>query len=297
MPKTITQWLRYLEIDRELSKHSIRAYKSDLSSFYQFINAQKVDLTQVNRNHIRAWLAKQINAGHKSISPATINRKLSSLRSFYQWMIQQEYCDRDPTTRVSSPKVPQRNPKFLSIKETADVVENPIQKGAFLTRNKALLELIYSAGLRVSEASLIDIEHLQLQQRLVRVQGKGKKERIVPFGPPAAEAIKTLLHDIGNSGPLFRNKYNKRLSVRTIWQICRDSGLQNDVHNLHPHALRHSCATHLLNAGADLRAIQEQLGHSSLAATQRYTHVNTAQLIEEYRRTHPRANKDNQKSS
>ena len=292
MQDIVAHWLRHLSIDRELSTHSIRAYKSDVRSLQDFLRDRDTTMSQATRNDIRSWLASHVSLRKKRLSPATINRKLASVRSLYQWMLQNNHCDSDPTQRISNPKVPQRNPKFLSIKEASDVVENPTQQGSFHRRNKALLELLYSAGLRVSEAASLNIENVQLDQRLVRVTGKGGKVRIVPFGPPAAQAIQDLMSTISSSGPLFRNKYNKRLSTRSIWQICRDSGAQNDVHGLHPHALRHSCATHLLNSGADLRSIQEQLGHASLAATQRYTHVNTAQLIEEYRRTHPRAKKD-----
>ena len=145
----------------------------------------------------------------------------------------------------------------------------------------------------IAEAANIDIENIKLDQQLIHVvNGKGGKDRLVPFGPPAANAISNLLKDHDGSGALFRNKYNKRLSVRSIWQICNDSGKENDVYGLHPHMFRHSCATHLLNAGADLRAIQEQLGHASLSTTQRYTHVNTTALIEVYRKSHPRAKGD-----
>ena len=228
----IIQWLRILKIDRELSPHSIRAYSSDLRSFSLFCNELNVDIIGANRHHIRSWLAKQVTAKGKGISAATINRKLSSLRSFYLWMVQAGHCDKNPTNRVSTPKIPQRNPKFLSISEAAAVVEQPSQSGAFYRRNRALLELIYSAGLRVSEAAQINVEDLQLSQQLVRVHGKGGKDRIVPFGPPAADAIQELLIDIGGEGPLFRNKYNNRISARSIWQICRDSGTENDVHGL-----------------------------------------------------------------
>ena len=289
----IEKWLQHLEFNRELSKHSLRAYRTDAYSYHNKLEELEVALSEATKIEIRSWLASLLNPKKgtgKKISPATVNRKLSSIRSLYQWMVKEKIVPVDPTQHVSTPKIPKRNPKFLTIKETNSVVENPSQSGNFQRRNQALLELIYGAGLRASEAANVDIDHIKLDQQLIHViNGKGGKDRLVPFGPPAARAITALLRELDGSGPLFRNKYNNRLSVRSIWQICNDSGQENGVHGIHPHMFRHSCATHLLNAGADLRAIQEQLGHQSLSTTQRYTHVNTAALIEEYRRSHPRA--------
>jgi len=147
--------------------------------------------------------------------------------------------------------------------------------------------LIYGAGLRVSETVGLNIIDLDLGNRLVRVLGKGQKERIVPFGPPAAEALTVWLQQLAPEGPLFLNRFHKRLSNRSAWRIVREAGTVNGIADLHPHALRHSCATHLLGSGADLRAIQEQLGHASLSTTQRYTHVDAAHLLAVYRAAHP----------
>ena len=296
MSSIIEKWLYHLEYNRELSKHSLRAYRSDTYSYYRKLEELEVSIEDACKIEIRSWLASLLNPKKgkgKTISPATVNRKLSSIRSLYQWMVKNKLISTDPTQQVSTPKIPKRNPKFLSIKEANLVVENPSQTGSFQIRNQALLELIYGAGLRASEAANVNVENIKLAQRLIHViDGKGGKDRLVPFGPPAVQAISNLLKDHDGSGALFRNKYNKRLSVRSIWQICNDSGKENDVYGLHPHMFRHSCATHLLNAGADLRAIQEQLGHASLSTTQRYTHVNTTALIEEYRKSHPRAKGD-----
>ena len=293
MSPIIEKWLGHLEFNRELSKHSLRAYRSDVYSYFEKLQELEVTICDATKIEIRSWLASLLNPKKgkgKKISPATVNRKLSSIRSLYQWMLREKLVITDPTQHVSTPKIPKRNPKFLSIKEANSVVENPSQTGSFQVRNQALLELIYGAGLRASEAANVDVEDIKLEQQLIHViNGKGGKDRLVPFGPPAARAIASLIKEVGGSGPLFRNKYDKRLSVRSIWQICNDSGQENGVFGIHPHMFRHSCATHLLNAGADLRAIQEQLGHQSLSTTQRYTHVNTATLIEEYRKSHPRA--------
>lgn len=296
MSKIIEKWLQHLEFNRELSKHSLRAYRTDVYSYFGKLEELEVSLKEATKIEIRSWLASLLNPPKgkgKKISPATVNRKLSSIRSLYQWMVKEKLVLMDPTQHVSTPKIPKRNPKFMSIKEANSVIENPSQEGPFQIRNQALLELIYGAGLRASEVANVDIEHIKLAQQLIHViNGKGGKDRLVPFGPPAARAISKLLSELDGSGPLFRNKYDKRLSPRSIWQICNDSGRENGVYGLHPHMFRHSCATHLLNAGADLRAIQEQLGHASLSTTQRYTHVNTTALIEEYRKSHPRAQAD-----
>ena len=191
-------------------------------------------------------------------------------------MILHEYGMIPPAT--SDSQNTQTKP-VMTIPEAAKVVENPVQEGLFRQRNQAILEMIYGAGLRVSEAANLDVEHLDFSRCMVHVvEGKGKKDRIVPFGPPAAKAIQTMLSTPAhpNTGALFRNKFGNRLSTRSIWQICNESGKANGVYGLHPHAFRHTCATHLLDAGADLRSIQEQLGHSSLSTTQRYTQINTA---------------------
>ena len=292
----IEKWLLHLEFNRELSKNSIRAYRSDAYSYFVKLEELESSLIEATKIEIRSWLASLLNPKKgkgRKISAATLNRKLSSIRSLYQWMIREKLVSIDPTQHVSTPKIPKRNPKFMSIKETNSVIENPTQTGSLQIRNQALLELIYGAGLRASEAANVNVEHIKLDRQLIHViNGKGGKDRLVPFGPPAARAISQLLSELDGAGPLFRNKYDKRLSVRSIWQICNDSGQENGVYGLHPHMFRHSCATHLLNAGADLRAIQEQLGHQSLSTTQRYTHVNTSALIEEYRKSHPRAQGD-----
>ena len=211
------------------------------------------------------------------------------MRTFYRFMVREGLLAASPAERLSSPKVPKKIPRFLDVPEAAAAVENPRQEGALRLRNRALLELLYGAGLRVSEAVGLDLVDLDLDERTVRVLGKGGKQRVVPFGPPAAEALRAWLDEGPQSGALFRNRDGGRLSARAAWQIVRDAGVVNDLAGLHPHVLRHSCATHMLGGGADLRGIQEQLGHASLSTTQRYTHVDAAHLLEVYRAAHPRA--------
>ena len=286
-------WLHHLTVNKGLSKHSLRAYKVDSQGYIEYLHQASQTLQTSQKNDVRGWFRSLLAPpkGMKPVSAATLNRKRSTIRNLHQWMILHEYGTHDPTSNVAIPKIPKRNPKFMTIPEAAKVVENPIQEGCFRTRNQAILEVIYGAGLRVSEAANLNVEHLDFSRCMVHVvEGKGKKDRIVPFGPPAAQAIQTMLQDPKhpNTGALFRNKFGDRLSSRSIWQICNDSGKANGVYGLHPHAFRHTCATHLLDAGADLRSIQEQLGHSSLSTTQRYTQTNTAALLESYRKAHPR---------
>jgi integrase/recombinase XerC len=232
---------------------------------------------------IRAWLGRL-----DAKEPSTIARKIASVRGFFQFLVRQRVLDRSPASRLQGPKVPRKTPRFLEVGETAATLEQPTQEGAYRLRNQALLELLYGAGLRVSELCGVDVEHLDLERRMVRVRGKGGKDRVVPFGPPAQKALRAWLAG-RRQGAVFLNARGGRLSVRSAWRIVRDAGVANGLLGVHPHVLRHSCATHLLTGGADLRAIQEQLGHSSLSTTQRYVHVDTQQLLQVYRSTHPRA--------
>jgi site-specific recombinase XerD len=292
MDHHLTNWSAYLQGERGCSPHTLRAYETTLSSLSAFLGERGRNLADASLMDLRGWLSHQRTAGRpagKPLAPATMARKVAAVRSFYRWMIREKHVESSPAARLKNPKIPRKTPRFLDIPEAAVVVEQPHQQGWFHARNRALLELMYGAGLRVSEAVSLDVQNLDLHSRLVRVMGKGKKERVVPFGPPAAEAIRSWLTLRPPDGALFLNRYHKRLSSRSAWRIVREAGLANGVSGLHPHALRHSCATHLLGSGADLRAIQEQLGHASLSTTQRYTHVDAAHLLKVYRAAHPRS--------
>jgi len=204
-----------------------------------------------------------------------------------------------PAEALRTPRVPQKVPRFLDVNEAQDVVEDPVQDGWYRLRNQALLELLYGAGLRVSEAAALDRGDIDLGQGLVLVRhGKGKKQRRVPFGRAAAQALQAwLAWRQDETRALFLNRYGGRLSVRSMHRIVRDSGVKKGIAAVHPHALRHSCATHLLGGGADLRAIQEQLGHASLSTTQRYTHVSVEQLMDVHRKAHPHGRNEKERDS
>jgi len=288
-------WIDHLRGECGCSPHTIRAYRSNLLSLSNFLMDTGKTLQAADLLALRSWLARERVGGKQRrkepLAPATMARKVAAIRSFYRWMLREKRITVSPAGRLKSPRVPKKTPRFLDVPEAAVVVEQPAQSGWFLTRNRALLELMYAAGLRVSECIGLDVHHLDLSNRLVRVMGKGNKERIVPFGPPAAEALLIWLRQIPDDGALFLNRFGKRLSSRSAWKIVRDAGASNGITGLHPHALRHTCATHLLGSGADLRTIQEQLGHASLSTTQRYTHVDAAHLMAVYRSAHPRAGK------
>ncbi|MEC7987836.1 MAG: site-specific tyrosine recombinase/integron integrase, partial [Myxococcota bacterium] len=278
------KWLNHLKIEKGISEHTLRAYRSDINQFLQYLSVEDRKVTEVDKYDVRSWLAEKKK---KAPAPSTINRRLSSLNKFFQWLIKNDHIQKNPFANIVRPRIPKKTPKFLDVDQASNVVENPSQNGLFAIRNKAILELLYGAGLRVGEASALNVKDVDLDERLVRVLGKGNKERLSPFGPPAKKALENWLSvsqklPIKNDA-LFKNRNGGRLSTRSIWQICKDSGVENEIRDLHPHALRHSCATHLLSAGADLRSIQEQLGHSSLSTTQRYTHVDVAHLIQVYR--------------
>ena len=249
-------------------------------------------LAEATLSDLRSWLARDAPTGREPgarAAPSTMARRIAATRTFFRWLQREGIIRSSPAERLRAPRVPRRAPRFFDVDEAAQMVEAPSQAGRLHARNRALLELLYGAGLRVSEAVDLDVEGLDLHQRLVRVRGKGGKERVVPFGPPAAQALGDWIAQMGGEGALFRNHAGGRLSSRSAWRIVREAGAIHGIPGAHPHALRHSCATHLLGAGADLRAIQEQLGHASLSTTQRYTHVDAAHLLRVYRAAHPHA--------
>lgn len=241
-------------------------------------------LTDATPAVLRAHLA-QVAAD--APAAASMARRLSALRAFYAWTVQEGLCAASPAQRLRRPRVPAKVPRFVSPEQAESVVERPPQSGWFQVRNRALLEVLYGAGLRVAEVCALDTH--DVGQGLVDVRhAKGRKHRRVPLGEPAQRALDEWLAVRGGDGAaLFLSKSGRRLGQRSVHRIVRAAGLQNDVAGLHPHALRHSCATHMLEGGADLRAIQEQLGHQSLASTQRYAHVSVQRLLEIHRAAHP----------
>lgn len=305
---------RFLALNRNASAHTVRAYDSDLSQFLGFVAAeaavQKRDLqpSHLDRDALRAYLAHLHRTG---LTRASAARKIAAVRSFIKYLRRESIIDDDPGTLVATPKREVRIPVHLSEAEMAALVDAPAGDNALSRRDRAILELFYASGLRLSELAGLDMEDLNLSAKMVRVLGKGGRQRLVPFNTTAARAIRAYLEDRAQMAallrpgdprrsnrsrhapprdPLFLNYRGTGLTVRSIDRLVRRYAvMSNAPTTVSPHALRHSFATHLLQRGADLRAIQELLGHSRLSTTQRYTHVNAAQLLEVYRKSHPRA--------
>jgi integrase/recombinase XerC len=281
--------------NRNVSPHTLAAYESDISQFLKF-TAQLKDKPfdslkpgDADVFAIRGFLA----ALHRHrISASSSARKLSALRTFVRYLRREELVERDPAALVGSPKIPETIAAHLTINEMNRLLEMPDVSSPLGRRDRAILELFYASGLRLSELVGLDLEDLNLSNRMVRVLGKGGKERLVPFNNATADAIRSCLKDRkrGEGTPLFLNYRGKRLSARSVDRLVRRYvAACGAKFGISPHALRHSFATHLLARGADLRAIQELLGHARLSTTQRYTHINAAQLIGVYRKAHPRA--------
>jgi integrase/recombinase XerC len=334
----VREFIEFLRFNRHLSEHTARAYHGDLDQFLQhtarFAGRPAAALTpaDVSTDAIRAHLAGLHRAG---LSRASAARKLSALRTFTRYLRRDGAIAEDPSALVPSPRRDQKIPAHLSIEEMSRLLETPDRTTPLGRRDQAMLELFYASGLRVSELIALDVPDLNLSARVVRVMGKGGKERQVPLNQSAAEAIRAYLgdrerlvrearggggtEDSGTSAiwkgshatgqaraalarraarhrpspaPLFVNYRGGRLTVRSVHRLVRRYvALCSARLGISPHALRHSFATHLLERGADLRGIQELLGHARLSTTQRYTHVNAAHLIDVYRRAHPRARK------
>ncbi len=269
---------------RNLSSYTLRNYRTDLEPFLYALAGWEVDLLKAQRTDLRRYLSVLLGAG---VANASVRRKVSTIRSFYKWLRQEGKLENDPFFGVTGPKAARRLPDILTSEDIDRMTVAADGREPADLRDRALLELLYAAGLRVSEVASLDVSALDVRDRSVRVQGKGKKERIGVFGEPAATALNRYVHDgrpelvAGKETALFLNRFGGRLTVRSVQTIVRKyatkAGLPKAVH---PHLLRHSFATHLLDGGADLRVVQELLGHESPNTTQIYTHVTEAKKRE-----------------
>jgi len=299
-------FLEHLRLNENASAHTVRAYDSDLSQYLAFLashlDRRVADLAPADLGHLnaRAFLGDLNRRGNSKASAA---RKLSAIRAFGRYLRREGLIEGDPAALVGMPRREQRIPSHLAVDEMSKLLETPDTTDPLGRRDQAILELFYASGLRLSELVGLDLDDVNLSGRVVRVLGKGRKERIVPFNQSAAGALRTWMVDREafpqpprivrsrrHREPLFLNYQGGRLSPRSVDKLVRRYvAACSTRYGISPHALRHSFATHLLEAGADLRAIQELLGHARLSTTQRYTHVNAAQLIETYRKAHPKA--------
>jgi integrase/recombinase XerC len=328
MIQALHDFLEHLRLNENASLHTVRAYESDLSQFLEFLSVllgrRRAELaaTDFDHHHIRAFLSDLHARGNSRASAA---RKLAAVRTFGRYMRREGAIEGDPAALVGTPRREQRLPAHLGEAEMVKLLEVPDTATPLGRRDRAILELFYASGLRLSELVGVDLEDLNLSGRVVRVLGKGRKERLVPFNKSAEAAIRAWLpdrasltadrppltdtarraplaagrHGASVSAPklrrppreaLFVNYQGTRLSTRSVDRLVRKYVAQCSTRfGISPHALRHSFATHLLSRGADLRAIQELLGHARLSTTQRYTHVDSRQLMDAYRKAHPKA--------
>ncbi len=294
MENAVQAFLRHLEVEKNASVHTVRNYRSDLAQFIAYLvkHHRSQDWSQVDHHQIRAYLAELYRRGEKKSS---IARKLATLRSLFRYLAREGQVEKNPAKMVATPKLGRTLPTVLTVDDAKTLVEAPKGSDPKTLRDRAILETFYSTGIRLSELVGLNREDLDLSSGLLKVRGKGKKERIVPIGSKAIEAIGNYLLDRSDhrfNSPLFENRLGRRLTTRAVAGIVsryvREAGLQARIS---PHTLRHSFATHLLDGGVDLRAIQEMLGHASLSTTQRYTHLSADQLMKVYDESHPRAKK------
>jgi integrase/recombinase XerC len=299
--EAVRRFLDHLALERHLSAHTVQAYRSDLQHVRAFLERQGASLTSADHERLRRFLAQQMTLGYARSSVA---RRVAAIRTFYRWARSTGVIERDPSALLGRPKVASRLPTVLGRADAAALVEAPaddtemadLREHAIRLRDRAVLELLYGSGLRVAEAAGLTLDRVDLDRGRVLVLGKGSKERQVPLSDPAVDAVRAYLaegrHRLMGAGSaaLFFNRKGKPLGTRDIRALVgRYGGRTLAGRRVSPHTLRHSFATHLLEGGADIRSVQELLGHASVATTQRYTHVSRARLADAYRRSHPRA--------
>ena len=306
MEQLIEQFLEHLRYERNVSAHTLRNYASDLQQFVDHIapadpksGARRFpELKNVDHLTIREWLAELHSAQKKK---ASIARKLAALRTFFQFLVREGLLESNPAKLVSTPRQEKKLPKHLSVEEAIKFIETPDTNTDLGKRDRAMLELMYATGIRVAELTTLNLADIDFRNQLIRVTGKRRKQRIVPFGDPAANAIRDYLKvrdkfllssaiSDRDDEALFLNYQGTRITTRSVGRMVEKYiKICAGVHRISPHALRHSFATHLLDSGADLRDIQELLGHARLSTTQVYTHVSMEKLVEVYDKAHPKA--------
>jgi len=296
----IGNFLDYLTYERNVAVNTVIAYRDDLESFTTFLcndyftmARDQLELARVDHLAVRSYLA---HLSRRKLSRSSAARHLSALRTFFKWLVREGVVEANPARTVSTPKREKHLPVVMQTSDVALLLEQPDTSTTLGIRDAAFMELMYASGLRIGELVGIDLDDFELRSRLVKVHGKGSKERIVPFGSKAEAAVRAYLAvrgelaDDPEEQALFVNYRGGRITVRSVRRLfdgyLRKAALRAGIS---PHTMRHSFATHLLNAGADLRAIQELLGHASLSTTQKYTHLNDWQLIAVYKKAHPRA--------
>lgn len=295
----ISEYLGHLSVERGASQNTIAAYSRDLDEYEAFLSSRGVKGPDaVTRDDVTAFVGSLWARG---LAPSSVERKVAAIKGFHKFLVREGITDNHPTARLPLPKVPERLPDVVSIDDVDRLLAQPFPDGPAGLRDRAMLETLYGCGLRVSELTGLDLTDLDLTEGFLRVFGKGGKERVVPVAGMALHALEAYLMQGRpylrpkgslrglDSSAVFLNARGGRLSRRGVFGIVRTYGARVGLESLHPHTLRHSFATHLLEGGADLRALQEMLGHADISTTQVYTHVDRRHVREEYLSTHPRA--------
>jgi len=287
-------FLNYLVIDRMLSENTIRSYEFDLQSFFSFLNAEKRTIKNVNKSDLQQYLAGLYDQGFRA---TTVSRHLSTIRAFYNYLLIEGQVKASPCELIESPKLPKNLPTVLNLEEVTKLLDSFTDETPHDIRNKAMIELLYATGVRISELLDLNLSDLYLEMGFVRCMGKGSKERIIPIGEIAIKALEAYLRGSrqmllkGNkTDALFLNRLGSRMSRQGFWKILKQQAkLAGITKEISPHKLRHSFATHLIENGADLRIVQELLGHADISTTQIYTHISKSHLQKVIEDAHPRA--------
>jgi len=290
MKQLLKKFLDYLSLQKNCSSNTLRGYRRDIFQFINFLKKNKINsFKSISYQDLLSYLGYLRNYGY---SETTIGRKVASLKSFFKFLSARKIIKSNPVALLSSPKKPDRLPDFLTLEEVEKILNIPSEKNWQSLRNKAILELLYSTGIRVGELTSLKIGDIDFFQELIKVKGKGKKERIVPIGRYALKALIEYIERRPNKKEknVFLNKYGKPLSERSVERIIDKFSKKAGIgKKITPHTFRHTFATHMLDRGADLRTVQELLGHERITTTQIYTHLTVEKLKEFYNKTHPRA--------
>lgn len=295
MERVLKDFISYLFVEKGLATNTLDSYQRDLQKYLRFLKQQRIDhFEDTSRKTVSQFLLHEKNRG---LAPSTLSRHLAAVRSFYNFLLQERVMQKNPAAETESPRNEKKLPKVLSLKDVELLLEQPETKETIGMRDKAMLELLYASGVRVSELVFLNLDSINLKTGFLKCVGKGNKERMIPLGSMALRCVHEylqagrpkLLKDRDEKA-LFLNQHGKRLTRQGFWKILKKYALKANFNkNITPHTLRHSFATHLLENGADLRSVQEMLGHADISTTQIYTQITQKKIKEIYAKTHPRA--------